>query len=38
MLVRIANSEDPDQTVSEEAVCSGSALFVKAFFEILEMF
>ena len=28
MLVRIANSEDPDQTASEEAVWSGSALFV----------
>ena len=30
MLVRIANSEDPDQTVSSEAVLSGSALFVLA--------
>ena len=28
MLVRIANSEDPDQTASSEAVWSGSALFV----------
>ena len=27
MLVRIANSEDPDQTASSEAVWSGSALF-----------
>ena len=26
--VRIANREDPDQTASEEAVWSGSALFV----------
>ena len=26
---RIANSEDPDKTASEEAVLSGSALFVK---------
>ena len=32
MLVRIANKEDPDQTASLEAVWSGSALFVKAFF------
>ena len=32
MLVRIANREDPDQTASSEAVRSGSALFVKAFF------
>ena len=31
MLVRIANREDPDQTASEEAVWSGSALLVKAF-------
>ena len=31
MLVRIANREDPDQTASEEAVLSGSALLVKAF-------
>ena len=31
MLVRIANREDPDQTASSEAVCSGSALFVLAF-------
>ena len=30
MLVRIANREDPDQTASEEAVWSGSALFVWA--------
>ena len=28
MLVRIANREDPEQTASEEAVWSGSALFV----------
>ena len=28
MLVRIANREDPDQTASEEAVWSESALFV----------
>ena len=28
MLFRIANSEDPDQTASSEAVWSGSALFV----------
>ena len=28
MDVRIANSEDPDQTASSEAVRSGSALFV----------
>ena len=28
LLVRIANSEDPDQTASSEAVWSGSALFV----------
>ena len=32
MLARIANSEDLDQTASSEAVCSGSALFVKDFF------
>ena len=31
MPVRIANSEDPDQTASSEAVWSGSALFVLAF-------
>ena len=31
MVVTIANREDPDQTASEEAVWSGSALFVKAF-------
>ena len=30
MLIRIANWEDPDQTASEEAVRSGSALFVYA--------
>ena len=42
MLVRIANREDPDQTASKEAVCSGSTLFAYAFFgrqlvfEILE--
>ena len=30
MDVRIANSEDPDQTASEEAVWPGSALFVLA--------
>ena len=30
MLVRIANREDPDQTVSSEAVWSGSAMFVYA--------
>ena len=28
MHVRIANREDPDQTASSEAVCSGSAPFV----------
>ena len=28
MLVRMANSEDLDQTASSEAVWSGSALFV----------
>ena len=28
MFVIIANREDPDQTASPEAVCSGSALFV----------
>ena len=27
-VVRIANREDPDQTASEEAVWSGSTLFV----------
>ena len=32
MLVTIASREDPDQTASEEAVWSGSALFTKAFF------
>ena len=31
MHVRIAKREDPDQTASEEAVRSGSALFVKVF-------
>ena len=31
MLARKANREDPDQTASEEAVWSGSALFVYAF-------
>ena len=31
MRVSIANREDPDQTVSSEAVWSGSALFVYAF-------
>ena len=31
MIVRIANREDHDQTASEEAVWSGSALFVLAF-------
>ena len=42
MLLRIANREDPDQTALSEAVWSGSALFVYAFFgrqlvfEILE--
>ena len=30
-LVRVANSEDPDQTASSEVVWSGSALFAKAF-------
>ena len=30
ILVRITNGEDPDQTVSLEAVCSESALFVWA--------
>ena len=33
MLVRIANREDPDQTASEEAVCSGSALFSRPFWQ-----
>ena len=28
MLASIVNSEDPDQTASSEAVCSGYALFV----------
>ena len=32
MLVRKANTEDPDQTASSDAVRSGSALFVDAFF------
>ena len=32
MLVIITNREDPDQTAFSEAVCSGSALFVSAFF------
>ena len=31
MSVNIANREDPDQTASEEAVWSGSALFVCLF-------
>ena len=31
MNVRTANSEDPDQTASSEAVWSGSALFDEAF-------
>ena len=31
MLVNIANMEDPDQTASSEAVWSGTALFVSAF-------
>ena len=31
IFLRIANREDPDQTASEEAVWSGSALFVQAF-------
>ena len=31
LLVRIANREDPDQTASSEAVCSGPTLFVLAF-------
>ena len=30
-LLRIALREDPDQTASSEAVCSGSALFDWAF-------
>ena len=33
MLVRMANREDPDQTASEGAIWSGSALFVKAFWQ-----
>ena len=33
MLVKIANKEDPDQTASSEAICSGYALFVLAFFK-----
>ena len=33
MVVRIANWEDPDQTASSEAVCSGSALFVQVFWQ-----
>ena len=32
MLVRTANSADPDQTASEEAVWSGSALLALVFF------
>ena len=32
MLVRISNRVDPDQTASEEAVWTGTALFVYAFF------
>ena len=32
MLLRITNRVDPDQTASSEVVCSGSALFVLAFF------
>ena len=28
ILIRIANMEEPEQTASEEAVWSGSALFV----------
>ena len=41
MLVGIANREDPDQTASEEAVWSGSAVCLGLFgrqheFEILE--
>ena len=31
MLVWIANREDPDKTVSSEAVCTGPTLFVHAF-------
>ena len=31
ILVRIANTKDPDQTASSEAVLSGSALFDTAF-------
>ena len=31
MVVRIANREDPEQTASSVAVCSGSALFVLVF-------
>ena len=32
ILVRIANRDDPDHTVSSEALRSGSALFVKNLF------
>ena len=32
LCVRIANREDPDQTANLEAVWSGSAVFVYAFF------
>ena len=32
MYISIANSADPDQTASSEAVWTGSALFVLAFF------
>ena len=31
MIARIANKGDPDQTASEEAALSGSAVFVYAF-------
>ena len=34
MLIRIANSEDPEQTAaSSEAVCSGSAPFILVFWQ-----
>ena len=40
MLVILANKEEPHQTVSSEAVWSGSALFVKTFltFESLNIY
>ena len=37
MLVRIANIEDPDQTASSEAVCSGSALLSRIFWQAISV-